>query len=71
MWYKIKHLKVGREKLEKIIVFDIYGKGNDKKLPEFRGPLKIKIRRVWFWLRMNAGGVPNTCKSNVKARKGK
>ena len=21
-------------------------------------------RRVWSWLRMNAGGVPNTCKSN-------
>ena len=20
--------------------------------------------RVWSWLRMNAGGVPNTCKSN-------
>lgn len=21
--------------------------------------------RVWSWLRMNAGGVPNTCKSNA------
>ena len=25
---------------------------------------KIFLRRVWSWLRMNAGGVPNTCKSN-------
>ena len=22
------------------------------------------FKRVWSWLRMNAGGVPNTCKSN-------
>jgi len=27
--------------------------------------LKINIyRRVWSWLRTNAGGMPNTCKSN-------
>ena len=24
--------------------------------------------RVWSWLRMNAGGVPNTCKSNAPRR---
>ena len=24
------------------------------------------LRRVWSWLRMNAGGVPNTCKSSGK-----
>lgn len=23
--------------------------------------------RVWSWLRVNAGGVPNTCKSNDEA----
>ena len=26
--------------------------------------------RVWSWLRMNAGGTPNTCKSNDKAFRG-
>ena len=26
----------------------------------------IILRRVWSWLRTNAGGVPNTCKSNGK-----
>ena len=25
---------------------------------------EIIFKRVWSWLRMNAGGVPNTCKSN-------
>ena len=24
------------------------------------------LSRVWSWLRTNAGGVPNTCKSNEK-----
>ena len=28
------------------------------------GSLTIINMRVWSWLRMNAGGVPNTCKSN-------
>ena len=28
------------------------------------GALTIINMRVWSWLRMNAGGVPNTCKSN-------
>ena len=28
------------------------------------GSLRINNMRVWSWLRMNAGGVPNTCKSN-------
>ena len=27
-------------------------------------PEKTLLTRVWSWLRMNAGGVPNTCKSN-------
>ena len=26
---------------------------------------KANLLRVWSWLRINAGGVPNTCKSNV------
>ena len=26
--------------------------------------LRYHLLRVWSWLRMNAGGVPNTCKSN-------
>ena len=28
-------------------------------------------RRVWSWLRMNAGGVPNTCKSNDETALGR
>ena len=28
------------------------------------GWLNTILLRVWSWLRMNAGGVPNTCKSN-------
>ena len=33
--------------------------------------LKDKLYlRVWSWLRMNAGGVPNTCKSNEEDRFG-
>ena len=28
----------------------------------------IFYMRVWSWLRMNAGGVPNTCKSNALAQ---
>ena len=27
----------------------------------------IFLWRVWSWLRVNAGGVPNTCKSNDEA----
>ena len=26
--------------------------------------IKHQLWRVWSWLRVNAGGVPNTCKSN-------
>ena len=36
---------------------------------EMRRLLEIKqgfYLRVWSWLRMNAGGVPNTCKSSEK-----
>ena len=28
------------------------------------GPLDTILLRVWSWLRTNAGGVLNTCKSN-------
>ena len=28
--------------------------------------IEVYLRRVWSWLRMNAGGVLNTCKSNVR-----
>ena len=32
--------------------------------PIFPVRLNTFFQRVWSWLRMNAGGVPNTCKSN-------
>ena len=32
------------------------------------GPALLQ-RRVWSWLRMNAGGVPNTCKSSDSLRR--
>lgn len=34
---------------------------------KLRAPKKV-ARRVWSWLRINAGGVPYTCKSSVPAR---
>ena len=27
---------------------------------------ELEIQTIWSWLRMNAGGVPNTCKSSEK-----
>ena len=38
-------------------------KGLDK-LESLSWPGKNFYQRVWSWLRMNAGGVPNTCKSS-------
>ena len=31
--------------------------------------IKFFLLRVWSWLRMNAGGMPKTCKSNEVAQK--
>ena len=41
--------------------------GKQIKRSDFRvsqEALRYDLLRVWSWLRMNAGGVPNTCKSN-------
>ena len=41
--------------------------GKRIKRSDFRAQkwaLRYDLLRVWSWLRMNAGGVPNTCKSN-------
>ena len=40
-------------------------KSSKKESQRKTGGMKRRINmRVWSWLRMNAGGVPNTCKSN-------
>ena len=38
--------------------------GQNKKPSLSSGQIKLLNVRVRSWLRMNAGGVPNTCKSN-------
>ena len=47
----------------------LIGSDRDKKRKSTKLAKKTKkfFWRVWSWLRVNAGGVPNTCKSNDEA----
>ena len=46
-----------------------FARTNLFKKHDFRASaLRYNFLRVWSWLRTNAGGVPNTCKSNENRR---